>query len=137
MVYYYIDRMYYVCTTQCALDGHYSILIIQVKRYIDEEFSTSKCKKYRQRQTGNLGKVFLSSSLCVVSMSRLPELKGAGVLISTYQEAGPFSSLRRGVALSFPRPSVVLHKPEGFTVEQEGLPNLSGRLPGQGRQVTS
>lgn len=135
-MYYYIDRVYYVCTTQCTLDGHYSILITQVKQYIDEEFSTSKCKKYRQRQTSNLGKVFLSSSLCVVSMSRLPELKGAGVLISTYQEAGPLS-LRRGMALSFPLPSVVLHKPEGFTVEQEGLPNLSGRFLGQGRQVTS
>lgn len=72
-----------------------------------------------------------------VSMSHLPELKGAWVLISTYQEAGPFSSLRRGVALSFLRPSVIPHKPEGFTVEQEGLQNLSGRLLGQGRQVTS
>lgn len=57
-------------------------------------------------------------------MSRLPELKGAGVLILLYQEAGPLS-LRRGMALSFPLPSVVLHKPEGFTVEQEGLPNSS------------
>lgn len=37
------------------------------------------------------------------------------VLISTYQEAGHFSSLRRGVAPSLAQPSVVPLKPEGFT----------------------
>ena len=65
IVYHYIDTVYSICTIQCTLYGQYSVLIMQVKQYIDEEFSTGKCKKHRQRQTGNFGKVFLPSSLCV------------------------------------------------------------------------
>lgn len=67
-------------------------------------------------------------------MPCLSELKGAWVLISTYQQAGHFSSLRRGVAPSLAQPSVVPHKPEGFTAGPGESANLSSRLSGQGQQ---
>lgn len=57
----------------------------------------------------------LSSPLCVCFNVLFVRIKGAWVLISTYQEAGHFSSLCRGVAPSLAQPSVVPHKPEGFT----------------------
>lgn len=66
----------------------------------------------------------LPSSLRVCFNILFIGIKGAWVLISTYQEAGHFSSLCRGVAPSLAQPSVVPHKPEGFTAGRGAFANL-------------
>lgn len=94
--------------------------------YVSEKAHTSRTfLPINAKSTYKDGLVMYKRCPSLFSVSKFCslELKDTQALLSTYQEAGHFSSLRRGVALSLAQPSAVPHKPEGCTAGPGWLAN--------------